>query len=49
MTVIKRIKVKKAAKQIGKTMVKIKIIKALIVQCYYYSGTYVNIKLKIIG
>ena len=46
---IKRIIVEKAVKQMGKIMAKIKTIKGLIVQYYYYGGTNVNIKLKIVG
>ena len=33
----------------GKTTVRIKTIRGLIVQCYYYGGTNINIKLKIAG
>jgi len=32
-----------------KIIARIKIIRGLIVWYYYYSGTYINIKLKIIG
>jgi hypothetical protein len=49
MTVRKRIRVKKAAELTGKTMARIKIIKGLVVWYYYYSGTNINIKLKIIS
>jgi len=33
----------------GKITARIKIIRGLIVRCYYYGGTYINIKLKIAG
>jgi len=48
-TVMKRIRIEKVVELIGKTIARIKTIRGLVVWCYYYGGTNVNIKLKIVG